>query len=228
MKPLFHQRTEYLRFWGLQVSPFLQRDQKRFFCGTVQRNVLIQVEQFIASGENVALVVGEAGSGMTRVFQYLEQLSGLGDCAVEMLSASELPTAGESVRTVWLRDRIHPIRGCWPKKLPSNLSVLIGTESSDQESLIATLGKYPRVIEMAKMTIEDCFSYVSFSLRMAGAGPAIFTDSAIIRLHEYSSGRIREFSQLAENALRESWSQKQPTIGPNLIDQLGVSRRYAA
>tara|TARA_R110002049_G_scaffold2750_2_gene21434 strand:+ start:210502 stop:211185 length:684 start_codon:yes stop_codon:yes gene_type:complete len=227
MSSLYRNR-DYLEYWGLDTPPFVQRDPNRFFSGSAQRDVLAEIENFVASGNRLAILVSAPGCGATRIFEHLSLLSGIGDQAVEIALAPAIPTASESLRSVWLIDARRNRDSIRDAASRSNTSVVIRADYESRANIIREVGQIPTVIELAHMPKSDAPSYVDYAVRMAGGKKQIFTESAIFRLHELSAGCIRNFSRMAENALWKSWVCQATKVGPNMVQPISVTSREAA
>lgn len=225
---VLQRKSGYLHFWSLESSPFLQRDPTRFFSGSAQQNALAQVERFVASGHPLAIINSDPGCGTTRLLEYLSLHAGVGDRAVNMVLTQTIPAADEKLQTVWLVDRHGQNGPALLDDLPVNMSVVIGAESLTPRLLSADCCRRATIIELARMSLEDTKSYVTHSLQMVGGRQQIFSESAINRLHECCEGRIRDFSYLAENALRECWIHRQTTVTSSVIERLPALNRCAA
>ena len=221
-------RPEYLRFWSLDASPFVQRDPNRFFSGLAQRNALVLVDQFVSSGDRIAILKGESGNGVTRLLEFLAEHAGIGDCAVEMVLASSPPMAESKVRTIWLVDHSTSLHGRFRSRLPEHVSVIICSDTKSSKALDSMSGGCPWIIELANMSLTDAHDYVTFAIRMAGCQQNMFTESAIRLMHQQARGRIRDFAQLAENALWEAWASHATEIGPRVIHRMLQSDRRIA
>ena len=82
-----------------------------------------------------------------------------------------------------------------------NFSVVATTEPDQRERLHHNAGMCGMRIELDSLTLDDTAAYLHSALKHAGAGKAIFSETAVTCLHELTSGLIGEISVIAESAL---------------------------
>jgi general secretion pathway protein A len=73
-------------------------------------------------------------------------------------------------------------------------------------------------IDLVPWDISDTQRYVQESVTRAGADPAIFTGSAILRIHQRAGGLPRRIGQLAHSALLAGAGRGVDRIEPDLVD----------
>lgn len=74
--------------------------------------------------------------------------------------------------------------------------------------------------QIAPLTVDDTRAYLEQRLGQAGQTTALFSHEALGRLHQLTSGVLREVDRLATFALRESAKKKRKTVERDIIDRL--------
>ena len=73
---------------------------------------------------------------------------------------------------------------------------------------------------VGSLTTEDTAAYVTLRLRQAGGSVDLFAPEALTRLHESTSGVLRDLDRLAGAALREAAKKKRKTIERETVDRI--------
>lgn len=110
----------------------------------------------------------------------------------------------QSVRTIWLIDGCGSVAAETARRLidrHSMFSVVMGTRPEAAHRLSVTLGYCPLRIELSSLGLDDAQEFIRHGLYLAGGSRELFSDTAIVRLHEISEGRIGIMSSIAELAL---------------------------
>ncbi len=129
----------------------------------------------------------------------------------------------QSVRTVWLVDRAGAAAATVARELLDRgqaFSVVLGTDPVAAPRLAVRLGHCPLRIELTPWSLGDSIDFVHAALRRAGARGTIFTDTAIVRLHEIGEGRVAAIAGMAEWALIIAASHRLPRIGPDVVESV--------
>ena len=129
----------------------------------------------------------------------------------------------QSVRTVWLVDRAGTAAATVARELldlGQAFSVVLGTDPAAAPRLAVRLGHCPLRIELTPWSLGDSIDFVHAALRRAGARGTIFTDTAIVRLHEIGEGRVAVIAGMAEWALIIAASHRLPRIGPDVVESV--------
>ncbi len=130
--------------------------------------------------------------------------------------------AGRSqVRTLWLIDRCDAATAEAATVLTSSsasLSIVLGTTLENAASLQEALDFCPLRIDLDAFRLDDTINYVRYAVAAAGAKSQLFDDSAIIRLHELSDGRVAMIAAMAELALLAAANAGTKTVGVSFIE----------
>jgi general secretion pathway protein A len=254
---------DYLNYWSLLDKPFLS-EVVNFFVGEPQREAIAGLSYFATNRLASAVLVGQAGCGMTTLLAHLESMRGFDDCAAEMIitagnhgtsmlaelalcqalgyrdldgdlgwriDAAISATAEQGLQTIWLID------GCSVKTVQlarsltrkhSTLSVVIGTTTGQYLRQIVEFGRCAMQIDLAPLSIKDLVEYVQFSLEHAGGEAQLFSDNAIVRLHEMSGGVLAELVVLAESSLALAASHRLDQVTPAIIEAVDEQTSCAA
>jgi type II secretory pathway predicted ATPase ExeA len=70
------------------------------------------------------------------------------------------------------------------------------------------------------LTVDDTRAYLELRLGQAGQNIALFSHDALGRLHQSTSGVLRDIDRLATAALRESAKKKRKTVERDVIDRI--------
>jgi general secretion pathway protein A len=74
-------------------------------------------------------------------------------------------------------------------------------------------------IDLPPWTLSETEQFIQQSIARAGGNPLIFSDQAIVRLHERSGGIPRQLIQLCEVTLLVGAAMSVNAVEPNLVDQ---------
>lgn len=127
----------------------------------------------------------------------------------------------QSVRTVWLIDQAGPKATAVARQLldrDREFSVVMGTDPQAANRLAISLGYCPLRIELPAWPLSDTIDFIHDALRTAGATRDVFSDPAIVRLHEIGEGRVGIIASIAELALVIAASQHLGPIGPEVVE----------
>lgn len=127
----------------------------------------------------------------------------------------------QSVRTVWLIDRAGHAATSVARELLDRdrmFSVVMGAEPEAGHCLAISLGHCPLRIELPAWPLVDTIEYIRDSIRTAGMERTIFTDTAIVRMHEIGEGRVGMIASIAELALVIAASHQVWRIGPEIVE----------
>jgi len=127
-----------------------------------------------------------------------------GDRALQRISETIIAAGRHQVRTLWLIDRCDPQTAELADSLASShrsLGVVMCTSTQAAEALHGTLDCCPLRIELEPFELHDTVAYIRFGMAAAGAVGDVFEDSAVVRLHELSDGKVAILSALAQLAL---------------------------
>jgi len=130
-------------------------------------------------------------------------------------------TSRQSVRTVWLIDGCGVAAAEVARRLIDRqfrFSAVMAADSRSAQGLAITLGCCPLRIELPPLSLDDTSRFVHHALRSSGASQEIFTDAAMVRLHEIGQGRIGILTSVAELALIVGAAHEVPRIEPGLIE----------
>jgi type II secretory pathway predicted ATPase ExeA len=130
--------------------------------------------------------------------------------------------AGRSqVRTLWLIDRCDAATAEAASTLAScsnSLSIVLGTTLESAPTLQETLDYCPLRIDLDAFHLDDTIKYVRYAVASAGAKSQLFDDSAIVRLHELTDGRIAMIAAMAELALMAAANVRAKTVHADFVE----------
>ncbi|WP_145350596.1 AAA family ATPase [Roseimaritima multifibrata] len=115
-----------------------------------------------------------------------------------------LASARQQVRTLWLIDDATAEIAQLAGSLVSEnrwLTVIASTHPENLPSLAVNLGQCPLRIDLPTFSLRDTMQFVRARIKDAGGTTQIFSDSALVRMHELGDGRIGIIAHLAELAL---------------------------
>ncbi|MGV3485630.1 MAG: hypothetical protein ACO1RT_14535 [Planctomycetaceae bacterium] len=130
--------------------------------------------------------------------------------------------AGRSqVKTLWLIDRCDAPTAEAASMLASSsasLAIVLGTTLEKAATLQEALDFCPLRIDLDAFRLDDTINYVRYAVSAAGAKSQLFEDSAIVRLHELSDGRIAMIAAMAELALLAAANAGAKTVGVSFVE----------
>lgn len=142
-------------------------------------------------------------------------------------------TAEQGIRTVWLIDQCHCAAAQVARHLlqsSSELSVVMGVLPDRLATVTAQFGRCCMRVDLEPLGLDETVQYVHHCLEHVGCRAAIFSDSAIVRLHEIAKGRLKDLSELAESAMELAARHDLEQINPALVEaasERGASSRFA-
>lgn len=127
----------------------------------------------------------------------------------------------QRVRTVWLIDgatnTAAELAGLLSSECPW-LTAVVGC-SPEQAIRIATImGGCSLRIDLDPFDLSDTMAFVRHQVRAAGNSAKIFSDAAIVRLHELSEGRVATIARLAELSLPVGAAQNASLINADVVE----------
>ncbi len=127
----------------------------------------------------------------------------------------------QSVRTVWLIDRAGQSAAAVARELldrDRQFSIVMGIEPQSGHQLAISLGICPLRIELPPWSLHDTIDFVRSAMHTAGGTPDVFTDAAVVRLHEIGEGRVGVIASVAELVLVVAATHQATTIGPDIVE----------
>ena len=125
------------------------------------------------------------------------------------------------VKTLWLIDRCDAPTAEAAAMMASSsnsLAIVLGTTLENAAALQDALDFCPLRMDLDAFRLDDTVGYVRHAVAAAGANTQLFDDSAIVRLHELSDGRIAMIAAMAELALLAACNAGAKTIGVGFIE----------
>jgi type II secretory pathway predicted ATPase ExeA len=113
-------------------------------------------------------------------------------------------SARARVRTVWLLDDCSPLAAEVAGTLAAEcawLTVVLGCRPDTALPLAAEVGGCSLRVDLEPFELSDTCGFIRHQLAVAGASAGIFTDAAMVRLHELGRGRVAAIARLAELTL---------------------------
>lgn len=130
--------------------------------------------------------------------------------------------AGRSqVKTLWLIDRCDAATAEAASTLAScsnSLAIVLATTLENAGTLQETLDYCPLRIDLDAFRLDDTMKYVRHAVAAAGAKTQLFDDSAIVRLHELTDGRIAMIAAMAELALMAAANAKCKSVHADYVE----------
>lgn len=129
----------------------------------------------------------------------------------------------QHVRTLWLIDDATTEVAEMAAALASEsraVTVVAVTQPRRAAALAVAFGACPLRLDLEPLELQDTVAYVNHALAVAGAPQAIFSDSAIVRLHELGEGRIAVIARLAELALLAGAAHQVGEIQAELVEAI--------
>lgn len=134
------------------------------------------------------------------------------------------------IRTVWLIDDCTAASATAARDLvmgDGDLSVVMGCDGDRVAKLTSVFGRCSMRIELDSIDVTDALRFIAGGLADAGVTKSIFSDAAIVRLHELAEGRIGSLADFAESVLRMAAPHGITQITPAIIEA-SIERRQAA
>lgn len=144
-----------------------------------------------------------------------------GGSRAEQLDWAIAATSRQGIRTVWMIDGCNKQAAEFARSLLDRrhrLSVVMGTEPEDAGRLAITLGHCPLKIELPPWELSDTTAFVKHALITAGTQRQIYSDAAVVRLHEIGQGRVGIISSVAELAMIVGAAKHVDQISPELVE----------
>jgi len=135
----------------------------------------------------------------------------------------------QGVRTIWLQDRSQTFAAQVARQLIDQhhaMTVVMGAGPDQAKELSVALGHCPLRIELCPLSVDEAAQYVSESLAASrrvvvpASRKQVFTDSALIRLHELSEGRIGQINDLCELSLMVAAANNFSQIDARLLESV--------
>lgn len=145
------------------------------------------------------------------------------DDKVEQRISGTIEHLGDrGMELIWLLDRCHVevarLASALCDRHP-NLSLVLGIADDQIRRTETALGRSGIQIELAPLSLDDTFQYAAYCIRRAGGDSAIFSDQALVRLHELSGGVIGVIAPHAELAVALAARQRLDRILPGTVEQ---------
>ncbi|MEX0824846.1 MAG: hypothetical protein WD119_01700 [Pirellulaceae bacterium] len=132
-----------------------------------------------------------------------------------------IASARQQVRTLWLVDDATPEAAQWAGRLTSEnrwVTAVLTTGRDNVSAIAGNLGACPLRIDLEPLSLQDTFNYIAQAIAAAGGQGEIFSDSAVVRLHEIAEGRIAVIARLAELAMQTAAGHDLQKISSDLVE----------
>ncbi len=110
----------------------------------------------------------------------------------------------------------------WDSRALLSLLLVGLPELQDRLSLRRNRSLYSRLhhrFSVGPLTVADTVAYVALRLQHVGGPSDVFSPEALARLHESTSGVLREIDRIAAAALRDAARKKRRTVERDAIDR---------
>lgn len=154
-----------------------------------------------------------------------------GDRAAQRISEAIAAAGKNQVRTLWLIDRCDPHTAAAAAILATtnrSLCTVMCTTMQSAGELQATLDCCPLRIDLESFQLDDTVGYVRYCLAAAGCSHDIFDDSALIRLHELSEGKIAVTAAIAQLALMAGATLRAKKVSAECVESCQLELVKAA
>jgi type II secretory pathway predicted ATPase ExeA len=135
------------------------------------------------------------------------------------------------VRTVWLVDECNHAAAELASALSAEspwFTAVLGCRPTNALAMVAELGGCPLRIDLPPFELGDTCGYIKHQLVASGGRESIFTDGAMVRLHELSEGYVATLAKLAELTLPVGAAQKASQINVDMVEAVQHEVVYAA
>lgn len=196
--------------------------------GAGQSTLLRRVAQSVGIGDCACEIVYSSAKDRTRE-QLLRQLAQrlgsqrLGHDPYRVITERIGASAKAGIRTMWLVDDATPlaaeIAGILLATAPQ-LSVVLGSTPERGLAIAAAVGGCALRIDLEPLDLADSARFVRHQLGVVGGSPAIFSDAALVRLFEFSEGRIGTLARLAELCLPVAAARKDANVHVDVVESI--------
>jgi type II secretory pathway predicted ATPase ExeA len=108
------------------------------------------------------------------------------------------------------------------------LCTVMCTTTQAASALQVTLDCCPLRIDLEPFQLDDTIGYVRYSLAAAGCTNDLFDDSALIRLHELSEGKIAFTAGIAQLALMAAATLRSKRVTAKCVESCQMELVKAA
>ncbi|MEM9645572.1 MAG: hypothetical protein AAF989_11325, partial [Planctomycetota bacterium] len=131
------------------------------------------------------------------------------------------------VRPVWFMDDCTETSASVARTLiesDAQLTVVLGTSIETAREACLQIGQCPLRIDLPPLSLEDSIRFTDWSLRLVrlpeSKPPAYFTDTALVRLHELSEGRMGWIGRIAELSLMIAAAHQMRHVDVDLLESV--------
>lgn len=136
--------------------------------------------------------------------------------------------ARQDVRLVWLVDGCDAFAARVARTLmnSSAMTVLLGVNPDDAREVCVEVGQCPLRMDLSPFSLEETSRYVDWAIRNVrvatnqSSRDQVFADTALVRLHELSEGRIGWIGKIAELALMIGAAHQMNRIDVDLLESV--------
>ncbi|TWU46746.1 hypothetical protein [Rubripirellula reticaptiva] len=160
---------------------------------------------------------------------------------VNRISRSIQASSQKGIRTVWLIDDCAASTATLARDLvmaDGDLSVVMGTTPENLSRMTSAFGRCCMQIELDALDVAETFRYIASGLRHAEfrinpnvstskPDEPVFTDTAIVRMHEISHGRLAALAAVAEASLQLGAAYQVSTITPSVVETIIATSAHA-
>ena len=129
----------------------------------------------------------------------------------------------QRVRTVWLIDGCTPLAAEVAGSLASEcpwLTAVVGCVPEQALRIASSMGGCSLRIDLDAFELTDTISFIRHQVRAAGGTSKIFSDAAVVRLHELGEGRVGTIARLAELTLPVGAAQNATQINADVVEAI--------
>lgn len=159
-----------------------------------------------------------------------------GETPEQCISSALGTLADQQVKTIWLVDRCRLPAAKVARQLVVEHAMLaavlvpsvVAGHQLAQLLQSQPLRVDPLFMELPPIELAQTFEYVHTSLESVGGNKEMWSDTAVIRLHELSAGCLADMAMMAEMAMLIGARHRMRTIVPAMIEATCDQNRRAA
>ena len=107
-------------------------------------------------------------------------------------------------------------------------TAVLSCTAVDAPVLLPAIGGCPLRIDLTDWSLSDSSGFIRQSLLDAGGSPEVFSDAAIVRMHELSEGRVAPLCKLAQLSLLAGAGARATEVSPEIVEAIQGEMLVAA
>ncbi len=191
-----------------------------------QSTLLRRIAESSGFGDCAVDIVRMGAKGRTRdelLHQFAVRLGITRWISDRYRQVSERITASgrQRVRSVWLLDDATPLAAEVASSLASDcpwLTAVLACTPEMAMKVVLALGGCSLRVDLDPFELSDTAAFVRHQVNVVGGKPEMFSDGAVVRLHELAEGRVANVARLAELTLPVAAAQKAKQINVDHVE----------